>query len=180
MHSRNFPERIILTGFRATGKSSVGRLLARRLGFEFVDTDAELCRAFGSDITEYVRQNGWPAFRSRERELLAGLARRKQVVVATGGGAIMHGMEWEALRRKSLAVWLRADAGTIRRRMTGDEATSGQRPSLTGKDSTAEVDELLQSREPLYRAGSDLDIDTATLAPEEIVQAILHHLPGEF
>ncbi|MDW7772937.1 MAG: shikimate kinase [Desulfobulbaceae bacterium] len=173
------PERIILTGFRATGKSSVGAMLAERLGLAFVDTDAELCGAIGCSIAEYVARHGWPAFREKERVLLAALARRTGAVIATGGGAIMHENEWHALRRKSRVVWLRADAGTIRRRLRKDEATASQRPSLTGAGSDDEVDELLRSREPLYRSGSDMIIDTAPLAPEEIVNTIIRNLSGE-
>lgn len=173
------PERIILTGFRATGKSAVGAVLAERIGFEFIDTDAELCSLFKSSIADYVRRFGWPAFREKERQLLAELAGRKRVVIATGGGAVLHGNEWRALRRNSRVIWLRADAGTIRRRLRHDRATAGQRPSLTGGDSGDEVEELLRSREPLYRSGSDMNIDTVPLAPEEIVNTIIGNISRE-
>jgi shikimate kinase len=171
-----FPERVILTGFRATGKSIVGALLAKRLGFDFIDTDAMLCDEIGCSIADYVERYGWPAFRLKEKVLLAELAGRKKVVIATGGGAVMHGNEWKTLRRNSRVIWLRADAETIRRRLRHDEATSLQRPSLTGGDSGDEVEKLLHCREPLYRSGSDMNIDTALLAPEEIVNTIIGNL----
>lgn len=173
------PDRIVLTGFRATGKSSVGARLAGRLGYSCIDTDAELGREIRCTIAEYVRQNGWPAFRKKERELLARLAGRKNVVIATGGGAVLHRDEWLALRKNSLVVWLRADAETIRRRLRRDLATAGQRPSLTGIPSDDEVDALLKERDPLYRAGSDLSLDTAVLGIDEIVAAIVRKIVSE-
>lgn len=178
-HTARQPERIILTGFRATGKTAVGAMLAERLGLDFIDTDAELVAALGTPIAEYVRRCGWSFFRQQERSLLARLAGTKRAVIATGGGAILHDDEWNALRKNSLVVWLRADVETIRRRLRHDEATAHQRPSLTGAGSGDEVDEVLQNREPRYRAGSDMIIDTVPLAPEEIVNTIIRKLSAE-
>lgn len=166
------PERIILTGFRATGKSAVGAKLAERLGFDFIDTDAELCVGIQCSVAEYVNRYGWLPFRQKERELLTQLAGTTEAVIATGGGAILHRDEWKALRMNSLVVWLRADAETIRQRLRQDRDTAAQRPSLTGAESGDEVEELLNARNPLYREGSDMSVDTADLTPDEIVNAI--------
>ena len=170
--SHVFPERIILTGFRATGKSVVGRRLAGRIDRRFIDTDNELCGQMKCSIAEFVRQRGWPAFRELERELLVDLAQIRNVVIATGGGAILHENEWTALRRNSLTVWLRADAVAIRRRLEQDKASAGQRPSLTGGDSIREIDELLLAREPLYKQGSDVVVDTVNRTPEALALQI--------
>jgi shikimate kinase len=170
------PERIVLTGFRATGKSAVGAGLAARLGIDFIDTDAELCTGIKCTVAEYVHRYGWPAFRQRERELLLQLAGRKKAVIATGGGAVLHRDEWDALRKNSLVVWLMADAATIRRRLQEDRATAAQRPSLTGIDCGDEVEKLLSDREMYYREGSDMRVDTCALTPDEIVQAIIKRL----
>jgi shikimate kinase len=173
------PERIVLTGFRATGKSAVGTRLAERLGFDFIDTDAELCAGLQCSVAEYVNRYGWSAFRQRERELLAKLAGITKAVIATGGGAIQHRDEWNALRKNSLVVWLRADAGTIRRRLQEDRATAAQRPSLTGAECGDEVEELLNVRNPLYSEGSDMSVDTADLTPGEIVNVIVKGISVE-
>lgn len=173
------PDRIVLTGFRATGKTSVGVKLADEIGFDCIDMDAALSDEMGSTIKEFVEQNGWPAFRQKEKELLARLAEKKGLVIATGGGAVLHKEEWNALRENSMVIWLQADAETIRQRLRQDVVTDAQRPSLTGAQSDAEVETLLQQREPLYREGSDMNIDTTILTPEEIVTAIVRQISSQ-
>ena len=169
-------DRIILTGFRGTGKSAVGRKIAERTGFIFIDTDDTLEIELGCTVCDYVRRAGWPAFREQERLLLARLAGVRQAVIATGGGAIMHQAEWQGLRQKSRVIWLRATAATIRQRLDQDCETATQRPSLTGCDPLAEIEPVLAEREPLYRAGSDVSIDTDGKTQDEIVSRIREFL----
>jgi shikimate kinase len=166
------PDRIILTGFRATGKSAVGVILAERLGLDFIDTDARLCCVLGSSVAEYVQREGWPAFRQREKEFLRQLASVTRHVISTGGGAVLHEEEWCDLRKNSLVVWLQADAETIRQRIKLDATTVDQRPPLSDNDTGDEVEELLASRSSLYLEGSDMSVDTAELTPEETVNMI--------
>jgi shikimate kinase len=175
-----FPDRIILTGFRATGKSAVGARLAESMGFDFIDTDARLCAGLGCTVAEYVAGKGWDAFREREREILAELAGVTRTVISTGGGSILHEAEWNRLRKNSLVVWLRADAETLRQRLNRDESTADQRPSLTGSDSSREVEDVLAVRTPLYLKGSDMSVDTTALTPEEIVNMIEKEIFSEF
>jgi shikimate kinase len=165
-------DRIVLTGFRATGKSAVGERLAEVLGYGFLDTDRELAAEMRCSIDEYVGRHGWAAFRELERRLLARLAGKHRLVIATGGGSIMHREEWGRLRENSLVVWLTADAGTIRHRLEQDGLSGSQRPSLTGDDVLTEVDRLLVEREPFYRQGSDVAIDTTGRSPETMVSLI--------
>ncbi len=173
-----FPDRIILTGFRATGKSAVGARLAECLDFDFIDTDARLCAGLGCSVAEYVASKGWDAFRERERAILTELAGVSRAVISTGGGAILHGAAWDRLRKNSLVIWLRADARTIRQRLGRDEATACQRPPLT--DSVSEIEDVLAARTPLYRKGSDMSVDTAALTPEEVVTMIAREISSEF
>lgn len=168
----SLPARFVLTGFRATGKSVIGGKLAKRLGYDFIDTDEMLCARMGCSIADFVAQRGWPAFRELERTLLAELSARRGVVIATGGGAVQHHAEWRRLRDGALVVWLRADARTIRQRLRADRNSQEQRPSLTGVDPALEIDELLKEREPLYREGSDLTLDTVAHSPEELSRRI--------
>jgi shikimate kinase len=163
---------IILTGYRATGKSVVGRMLAERLARAFLDMDRLIEERQGCSIRDLVAARGWPHFREVERKLLEELADRRDLVIATGGGAILHRQAWAALRASGLVVWLTADRQTICRRLASDGATEGQRPSLTGRGIEEEVAGVLAEREPLYREGSDLTIDTACRSVEEIVREI--------
>jgi shikimate kinase len=171
-----FPARVVLTGFRTTGKSLVGSLLADLLGYRFVDTDDELVASIQSSVANFVREQGWPAFREFEKKLLARLAWMSHVVIATGGGAVLHDQEWRDLRKGSLVIWLQADASTIQDRLLTDATSHTQRPSLTGGSKIEEVDAILVEREPCYRQDSDIAIDTTDKTPEEIAIFIQQHI----
>lgn len=164
---------IILTGYRATGKSSIGIRLAAAAGMEFLDMDRVIEQRQGCTIREMVAARGWPYFRSLERELLEELAGRKALVIATGGGAVMHRESWARLQATGLVVWLTADRRTICRRLAADAGTQEQRPPLTGGLPEAEIDLVLAEREPLYREGSHLAVDTSGKNPEEIIRIIM-------
>lgn len=170
------PKRVVLTGFRATGKTSVGKALARELGYDFLDTDRELTDRMGCGIAEHVELHGWDSFRELEKALLVELCDRDELVIATGGGAITHREEWERLAENSLVVWLRADARTICTRMAGDVKSASQRPSLTGADPADEVRGLLQERTPLYQAGSHMALDTEGMSIGLLVSRIKEQL----
>ena len=153
--------KVILTGYRATGKSSVGRILASMLDWRFFDTDFEIEKRQGFSVSRIVAKKGWEFFREQEKKILMELADREQVVIATGGGAIMHQQIWNRLMKNGLVVWLTADPQIICQRLAADPATEGQRPSLTSSDILTEVESVLREREPLYRAGSHLEIDSS-------------------
>ncbi len=164
--------KIILTGYRATGKTTIGRLVARHLDFAFLDTDREIENRQGSSISRMVAEKGWPFFRTLERQFLTGLMDRENLVVAPGGGAVLHQDIWQKLMESSLVVWLRADARTIINRITADAATPGQRPALTDTDMATEVERVLAEREELYRSGSHLVLN-AEQEPERLAAAIV-------
>lgn len=164
--------KVMLIGYRATGKSSVGRLLAARLGVDFVDTDRLLEAQYGP-ISRLVAEKGWDFFRAREKEVLASLVALENGVLATGGGAVLHQDVWPDLMASGLAVWLTATAPVIRQRLAADETVNqGQRPSLTGSDIQHEIETVLAEREPLYRSGSHLAIETGVKSIAEIVEMI--------
>lgn len=165
-------KRILLAGFRATGKSLVGRLLADRIGWEFLDTDALLCKQTGHTVAACVKRFGWQRFRQMEEQLLSDLGKRSSVVIATGGGAIVHEQAWQTLRKKSIVIWLCADAQTIENRLRFDAHSKHQRPSLTGEEPYVEIRKLLAERTPLYRQGSDFAVTTDERSPLELVMEI--------
>lgn len=167
---------IVLTGFRATGKSSVGRLLAQKLRYTFIDTDLLLCERLGAPIADIVARHGWAFFRQAERQLLMEVPEMELTVLATGGGAIEHQKEWLRILNCCYVVWLDADAATVRQRMGNDPKSAEQRPSLTGSSAHDEIEELLQKRAPLYSAGSDLRLDTVGKEPAALVESIIEQM----
>jgi shikimate kinase len=162
--------KIILTGYRASGKSTIGRVLAARLKVAFIDMDEVLTARHG-EIRELVRERGWDYFRAREAELLAELVGCRAAVISTGGGAVLHQEVWRQLKETGLVVWLAVDPATIGERLAADALSASQRPSLTGGDIQEEAARVLAEREPLYRAGAHLVVD-ATRPVAAVVKVI--------
>jgi shikimate kinase len=163
---------VFLVGYRGTGKSTVGRLLARRLGWGWVDADEALEERHGRTIRQIFAEEDEAGFREKEAALLEELCRGERVVVATGGGVVLREENRRRLRAAGRVVWLTADAPTIWERLQRDPTTSERRPALT-VGGLAEVEELLRAREPLYRACADFVVDTRGRAPDDIVAALV-------
>jgi shikimate kinase len=169
-------ERVFLIGPRGSGKTTVARLLAAALGWQWCDADAELERAAGRTIREIFAAEGEAGFRDREAAVLAELCQRPRCVIATGGGVVLRPGNRERLRRHGLVAWLTADVETLCVRLDGDATTASRRPALTGAASAAapeEVAAVLAAREPLYRECADLALDTARQPPEQVVAALV-------
>ena len=166
-------EKIILTGYRATGKTSIGKILADLLGFKFIDTDQAIEKRQGETITEMVDRGGWDLFRRREEDMLLELARRDNLVIVTGGGSVMHEKAWKKLRKNALCVWLTADIKTICRRLAADSSTDDLRSPLTEMGTMDEIAMVLHERQPLYEKSSDLKINTEGRIPEDVAEDIL-------
>jgi len=165
-------DKIVLVGYRATGKSTIGRELASKLSFSFVDTDALVRSKCNSTIEEIVASQGWDAFRKCEAEALQECFGFSKVVIATGGGAILHRKVWEQYGKDCFVVWLTADLEVLAARLTASVSAGAERPTLTGKAIGAEIAEVLQVRTPLYREFSDFDIDTGKMSVEQSVDSI--------
>lgn len=166
-------EKVILTGYRATGKTSIGKILADMLGFKFIDTDRVIEKRQGESIAEIVDRGGWDLFRRQEEALLIELAQRDHLVIATGGGSVMHEKAWEKLRQNGLSVWLTADINTICRRLAADDNTDDLRPPLTEMGTMDEICMVLNERQPLYEKCSDLIVKTDDKTAEEAAEYIL-------
>lgn len=156
-------QRIALIGYRGAGKSTVARLLAERLGWDWIDADAVLEQRAGCTIRELFAAEGEAGFRSREAALLAELCARPRLVLATGGGVVLRADNRAVLRRSAWVAWLEAGAETLWRRLESDPASAARRPALAvglapnaaASNSLAEMIELLKFREPLYRQCAD-------------------------
>jgi len=161
--------RMTLVGYRGTGKSTVGELLARRLGCDWVDADQVLEERVGCTISALVRDRGEPAFRAAEAALLGELLGRDDAVLATGGGVVLRPENRRLLMdRGRPVVWLQAPAAVIRARLVLDPTTRDRRPALTGRDPLDEVEAAVADRTPLYRACADLTVDAAKDEPATI------------
>lgn len=161
---------IVLIGYRGTGKSVVGDLLALHLGMQCVGMDDKIVEQAGMSIPEIVERFGWTEFRNRESEVVLELSRLDNIVIDTGGGVIERPENIEALRRNSCIFWLRASVDTIVSRIQADT----QRPALTdGKTFIEEVAEVLERRIPKYKNAAQHDIDTDALTPDQVAEKII-------
>jgi len=138
---------VFLVGPMGSGKTAVGRQLARLIGFRFVDSDAEIERRTGVDIPYVFEREGEPGFRAREREVIADLAMIGGIVLATGGGAILAEENRRMLRERGIVVYLETSVDQQVRRT----AHGRQRPLLNTADPRRRLEELMVIREPLYR-----------------------------
>jgi shikimate kinase len=173
-------ESIALIGYRGVGKTAIARLLALRLGWDWVDADVEIELRAGKSIAAIFADAGEAAFRDLESAIVADLCRRERTVLALGGGAVLREENRAAVARCGAAVWLQASVDTILKRLAADATTAGRRPNLTQAGGRQEIAELLAVRTPIYRACATLEVDTEGKAPSEIVDEIvaglgLHH-----
>ncbi len=165
---------IALVGFSTTGKSTVARLLADRLGWSAVDTDALVVCLAGRPIIDIFRREGEAAFRARETAALTGALAGRGKVVATGGGVVTQAVNENLLRARSLIICLTAEPLTILKRLER-AAGSEPRPLLKASDPLARIHELLAERRAAY-AQADLTIATDDLTPQQVAQEILARL----
>lgn len=161
---------VLLVGFMGAGKSTVGRLLARRLGLCFVETDDMITALEGKAIPDIFRERGEAYFREREREVLDLLALKQGDVVATGGGLPCDAENLARLKAMGTVVWLRGDIAALYDRA----ARSGRRPLLSNR-SREDVETLYRQREPFY-AQAHLVVETDGLGPDEVVHALVRAL----
>jgi len=164
--------KLVLTGFMATGKSAVGAMVARRLGWRLVDSDREIELRAGKSIVTIFAEDGEPRFRALEREVIAELAADPQsAVIATGGGALVDDDNYAALSRSGVIICLAARPEVIAARV----ARSGEpRPKLLESDQPLEqrIRELLAARSTAY-ARAVLTIDTSELTHNQVAERVL-------
>ncbi len=168
----NSKHNIALVGFRCTGKTVTGKALAEQLSLEFVDTDDLIEKRAGKSIARIFEDDGEPAFRALETDMVAEVCARKGLVISPGGGAIMNPVNLKNIRQSCFVALLTADIETILMRMESDPATAANRPALTDMGKRREVEHLLSVREDSYHAASDIEIDTSNQSVEAVVRTI--------
>lgn len=163
---------IVLIGYRASGKTSVGRRVAELLGYSFYDTDEVVMKSAGKTIRQIVAEGGWPLFREIERNAIAGISVSDRCVVAFGGGAVLDEDNVKCFSENSLFLWLKADVDTVLNRMKEDGKNDERRPPLSGGSSWEEVTATLRSREEVYRKHANFIVDTGNRSIQEVSEEI--------
>ena len=166
---------IILTGFMATGKTTVGKLLAEKLGYEFVDTDEIVVSRSGMSVAEIFRVKGESVFRKMESELAQELGDKEGLVVSTGGSLMLDPDNAAALGRRGWVVCLTATSEEIYARVADDGEVS--RPLLNTPDPLNRIEALMAERAEGY--GRFTELATSGKRPEELVQELLVMLPPD-
>jgi len=159
---------VVLIGMRGSGKTTIGKLLAKRLGKQFIEMDELIVQKVGHSIPEIVNRYGWEKFRDVEQEITREVARWDNVVNATGGGVVTREENIRQLKKKGKLVWLKANTDTLLRRVGNDQS----RPSLTGKSQREDMEAVLADRSPIYEQVADFIIDTEDKMPEEVAEII--------
>lgn len=168
------PRNIILTGFSFTGKTRVGQEVARRLGWGFVDSDDVIVEVAGKDIPQIFAQDGEKRFRQLERQVLGELCARKELVIATGGGAVVDPRNRELFARSGMVICLEASPQTIYERLiAAQQANSVVRPLLAGPEPLKQIESLKMSRQPYY-ALADWAVHTDNLTIQEASDEVIH------
>lgn len=164
---------IFLIGYRGTGKTTVGRELAARLGYEAIDADELVEQRAAKSIVRIFAEGGEAAFRQLEAEAIASLSQMPRKVISLGGGAILRDENRSAITTAGPVVWLTASVDAIVARLATDTSTVTRRPDLTKTGGRAEIETLLAARTPLYRECATLVVATDHKSPGEVADEIV-------
>lgn len=167
---------LVLVGFMGTGKTTLGKRIARELDLKFVDTDQEVERICNLTVSDIFKKYGETRFRSEEAAAIKRIAKQDGLVVATGGGAVLDDSNLQALRANGMLVCLYADIEVIYERTS----RRNTRPLLTGEDMRARIRDLLTQREAAY-GQADYSIDTSVKSIPELTEEVMvlfRNFPG--
>jgi len=160
---------VTLVGFMGTGKTTTGRLLAKKLGFDFVDVDDEVEKEQGVSISSIFSELGEPYFRMLERDMIKALSKKTGLVISAGGGAVLDTRNVDTLKEAGPVICLAATPETIFKRV----GNSKNRPLLQVPDPMGKINELLAARASFY-SRADATVDTSGLTPDEVVSRLMH------
>jgi len=159
---------IFLVGFMGAGKSTVGKILAYKIGYEFLDADKVIEDRAGTTITDIFAEHGEPYFRDMESETTESLASGDKQVIATGGGVVQRDRNWDAMKSNGITIYLKASVETIWERIKDDTS----RPLLQVENPVETARELLNKRTPMYEK-ADIIVLTDNLSLEQAADEIL-------
>jgi len=168
--------KVILIGYRASGKSTAGMLLSSRLKIPFTDTDLLLEENSGMPIKEIVALKGWDYFRAMERETIQTLKQKGAGVIATGGGVVLSNENVTLLKQMGVIVWLNAPLPDIINRLKEDAQTQAKRPQFTDGDLVQETADVLKRRILLYENAADFVVETKGKSALQVTDEIYQYL----
>lgn len=165
---------IFIVGMMGAGKSTVGRHLAKLTGFDFIDADKVIEQRAGADISWIFDVEGEGGFRNREEQVLDELTQRREIVLATGGGAVLRCANRRRLRERGVVVYLSSPVDVIVARTRHDR----RRPLLQGVDAAETLAALSRDRHPLYQEASHVEVATARSSARTVAERVLEALEG--
>jgi shikimate kinase len=168
---------IVLIGYRCSGKTSVGEILGNELRRDFLDTDVLIEESACCSIEALISTRGWDYFREIEKGLVKEVSMGDNLVIATGGGVVMDEENVKNMKQSAWIIWLNGRPEVLKERMDKEQRSGKRRPSLTGADPLAEIEQVLGIRRPLYEQAGDLTIDTSYLSVREAAALIMNNLP---
>jgi len=171
---------IVLIGYRCSGKTEVGKILARELEKDFLDTDELIEDNAGCSIETIISRDGWDHFREIEKSLIEEVSRRNNLIIATGGGVVMDEDNVQNLKENAWIVWLNGESEVIRERMDKEQRSGKIRPSLTGEDPLEEIKQVMDVRIPLYEKTANFVVNTSNRTLEKVAASITNNLPRGF
>jgi len=164
---------IVLIGVRGSGKTTVGKILAQKMGREIIEMDELITRKAGLSIPEIVGKQGWEKFRDVEEEITGEVAGRDNIINASGGGVVTRENNIIKLKKSGVLVWLQADIDTLVNRIGEDT----ERPPLgEGRSQREDMEITIKERKPLYQQAADLTINTENKTPEEVADLVINLL----
>ena len=167
---------IFLIGYRCSGKTETGKLIAGILNRQFIDIDLKVVEEEGMTISEIVDKKGWDIFRKKETSVLKKVCEHKKQVIATGGGIVINKENTVNMKKNGTIVWLKATFATVKKRILLDSKTKDFRPSLTSKELDEEIRDTLLLRKPYYEKAMDFSIDTDNLDIDDVCKAVITNL----
>ncbi len=165
---------IIMVGFMGSGKTTVGRILAKKIGYEFFDTDKYIEKKEQMTINEIFATKGEPYFRALELEVAKEISTSENKVIGTGGGMVKNDEIMRLLKANGIVIYLKASPGKIAHNLRNDDS----RPLLAGGDKYGKIKALLAQREPLYIKAADIIINTDRKVPKSAAMDIIDKLEG--
>jgi shikimate kinase len=168
--------KVILIGYRATGKSTVGKLLSAKLEIPFIDTDLIVENSMAMTIKEIVALHGWDFFRTKEKEAVLTLAQVGACVIATGGGVVLDKGNVAFLKQTGVIIWLNTPLHDIISRLSNNAPGAAIRPQFTDWNIVQETIDTMNQRIPLYEKAADHIIDTGNKSAADVATEIYQYL----